>query len=129
MDASVSVGCYERSREPRSRPSQIFTIACCLVPVAYCPQNHFPVWNTGFVENRTDRAKSQFLVELDYRHLRVQIDCSRAQLLCRSNSSLEQFFSHALTAIAFEHCHAADFGITLMVHDSRRPHGSSIGRC
>ena len=59
-------------------------------------QNHFPVRNAGFVENRTDAAKSQLLIELDHRHLRVQIDCSRAQLLCRRNSPAGAIFSPRL---------------------------------
>ena len=107
----------------------IFCVLGVLCGYSLFFQNHFPVGNAGFVENRTDAAKSQLLIELDHRHLRVQIDCSRAQLLCRRNCPPEQFFPHAFTTITFEHRHAADFGATVMRHDSRGPNGFSLGSC
>ena len=117
------------TRAQHAAPLHFLCSLRSLWPFSCLFQNHFPVWNAGFVENRTDAAKSQLLIELDHRHLRVQIDCSRAQLLCRRNRPPEQLFPHAFTTITFEHRHAADFGATVMRHDSRGPNGFSLGSC
>jgi hypothetical protein len=34
-------------------------------------QNHLAMGNAGFIENRTDTAKTHLFIEFDHRHLRM----------------------------------------------------------
>ena len=81
--------------------------------------------NRRFVKNWPHAPETQFFIEPHHRDLRVQINSSRVNFLCRRDRALQQFSSHSFAPVTSQDGHPADFRAAAPDDQSRGACGSS----